>query len=216
MKSVIFDLDGTLVDSQPLQFFSYRTAFAEIDLDLSWTDWKKYWVNSSINAYEWAIIKGIDFDVEALRQRKRVIYENLIKSELKVKPGAIELVDDLLENGFKLGIASSSSIESIEFIADLLFKNKFSILQSDTLLDNRKPHPEIFTLTMKRLGSLPSETVIIEDSVSGYNAAVDSGAISIICPDSRIMPKYEFLRANKLVYSLHDLNVVDILDLLSK
>ncbi len=216
MNSVIFDLDGTLVDSQFLQFSAYRKAFSEVGGTLEWEDWKYYWVKQSISAYEWASIKNLTCDVEVIRNRKKEIYENLIISELKAKPGAISIVNELKANGFKLGIASSSRIESIKLIAEKLFGNTFDVLQSDTELKKRKPHAEIFYLTMKKMKTSADETVVIEDSISGYNAAISSGATCVICPDSSIDCNYKFPKAKKVVSSLEELNSRIILRLLSK
>jgi len=215
MKSVIFDLDGTLVDSQPLQFLAYKTAFKELNLSLNWDEWVNYWVKLSINAYDWASIKNLNFDVEAIRNRKKDIYEKRIITELKPKPGAIDLVNDLKKHGVKLAIASSSNMESIQLIVDKFFTNNFDVLQSDTVLERRKPHPEVFIVTMNKLRASPSETLIIEDSLGGYKAAIKSGGICVVCPDKTIPTRHHFPKAKKIISSLEDLKAKDVLNLIS-
>lgn len=217
MRAVIFDLDGTLVDSQYLQFLAYRNAFEEINLPLNWEEWKSYWVKLSIDAYDWARIKKYKFDINFVRKRKKELYEKMIKEELKLKPGAFDLVNDLRKSGFKLAIASSSRIDSIQLIVDKFFSGIFDVLQSDTELSKRKPHPEIFKITMNKLGVLPSMTLIIEDSLNGYNAAIRSGAICVICPDNTLNDKNGvFPKAKMVINSLEQLNYQSIIKLFNK
>ncbi len=213
MKSVIFDLDGTLVDSQSLQFLAYKMAFEEKGFNLTWEDWKEYWVNSSTDAFKWKEIKNWDYDVYEIRERKKDIYEALVKKDLKVKPGAIELVEDLKRSGFNLAVASASRIESVRLVVDVLFKGLFDVLQSDTGLKRGKPYPDVFLITMEKMATSPMETVIIEDSPIGYKAAVASGAKCIICPDKTVSPDFDFCEADKVVFSLEELTVKDLLEL---
>lgn len=217
MNAVIFDLDGTLVDSQYLQFLAYKNAFEEIGLPISWEEWKKYWVNLSINADGWSRIKKYTFDADFIRKRKKEMYEKMIVENLKIKPGALSLLNDLRNNNFKLAIASSSRIESIRLIVDKFFSGIFDVLQSDTGLSKKKPDPEVFNITMEKLEVSPSKTIIIEDSLSGYNAAILSGAVCVICPDSSIGLKSSlFPKAGKTVSSLEELNCQALIQLLKE
>lgn len=143
-------------------------------------------VEQSIGASDWARIKNYDFDVEAVRNEKKSLYDKMIINDLELKPGAFDLVMDLKENGFKLAIASSSRLESVQLVVDKFFPNLFDVLQSDTELPEGKPNPAIFQVTMNKLLTQPSNTLIIEDSLSGYQAAIDSGACCVICPDSSV------------------------------
>jgi len=211
MKSVIFDLDGTLVDSQPLQFKAYRLAFEEVGLSLDWHDWVKYWVQMSISAYDWLDIKGLIFDADAVRARKKFLYERLIKDELELKPGVMTLLNGLKLSGYKLAIASSSRIESIELIVDKFFPDFFEVLQSDANLPKSKPDPEVFLKAADKLGGDNAKnTLIVEDSVSGYKAAIAAGFPCVMCPDVTVGGVYDFSEAVMVVDSLEDLSVEDL------
>jgi beta-phosphoglucomutase-like phosphatase (HAD superfamily) len=111
LEVVIFDLDGLLVDSEPLQFQAYREAFAGHDVHLDLDDWPA-WHMLEASAARWIEAHDLPLDAEQIRAEKKVVYEALIENELTLKPGARTLVEGLT-NRFRMCIASGSRPESI-------------------------------------------------------------------------------------------------------
>jgi beta-phosphoglucomutase-like phosphatase (HAD superfamily) len=95
LRAVIFDLDGLLVDSEPLQFRAYRDAFLDHGIHLTRSDWHT-WHELGASAAAWLESGQIEGpDPESIRRAKKLIYDDLIASELVLKPGAGDLVETL-------------------------------------------------------------------------------------------------------------------------
>lgn len=202
-KVIIFDLDGLLVDSQPLQYQAYQQVFSNHGFPLTQVDWQE-WIDHSYSVQQWIQKNNLPLDGDSLRSEKKNIYDQLIRDELQLKPGARELIDEL-HGKFRLCIASSSRLESIELIVDKFgLQPKFEQLISDTEIVNGKPHPDIFLKTAEAMQVKPADCLVIEDSIAGLKAAKAANMICIICPDTfSHLPLIAFTEADKIVDNLN-------------
>ena len=204
--AVIFDLDGLLVDSEPLQFKAYREAFTSFGAAFSAGDWPR-WHQLEASASRWIEAHDLDIDPEALRARKKLIYEQLVSDELTLKPGAGELVEALSGN-YRLAVASGSRIESIEMcLQKFSLLQHFELLQSATELKRKKPFPDVYLTVLERMQISVGQAVAFEDSRTGCEAAVAAGLRCVVCPD--VMPGTErskYPGASLIVDSLADVD----------
>ena len=206
LKCLLFDLDGLLVDSEPLQFRSYQYALEQFGYTLDMDAWIQ-WHNVEASTTRWVRDQGLDMDPEELRAVKKRRYHHLIAEDLELKPGARELVEtSVLE--FDLGLVSSSRRESIMNCLqkfDLL--KHFSTVVSGADLQRSKPYPDAYLEALRQMKTAPENAIALEDSVTGYKAATAARIDCVVCPD-HFIPKASgaFDDAFLLVESLHELN----------
>ncbi len=205
IKVIIFDLDGLLIDSQPLQYKAYNQVFSKYGFPLTLDNWHE-WIHNSYSAKIWIQKNKLPLEAETIRVEKKKIYDKLIHDELELKPGAWNLINKLYGK-FRLCIASSSRIESIELILrKFTLESKFENLVSDTEMIKGKPYPDIFLKTAESMNAKAEECVVIEDSIAGLKAAKAAKMICIVCPDSfSDMKPSEFKGADKIVNNLDEI-----------
>lgn len=213
IKVIIFDLDGLLIDSQPLQYRAYNHVFSKYGSPISIEEWHE-WIMNSYSTDYWIKRNNLKLDPEAIREEKQELYKGWVKDELNLKPGA-RYVIDLLFKKYKLCVASASRIDSIELILDKFnFISKFKKLLSDHNVTNRKPYPDIFLKAAVDMNAKPKECIVIEDSVAGLKAAKAAGMKCIICRDSfSNFPLSFFEGADKIVGSLEGITFETIEEL---
>lgn len=181
---MIFDLDGLLVDSQPLQYEAYSKVFSKYDEPISQADWVEHWIHTSGDPKKWIKLRNLDLDYQKIRAEKKIIYDELIQTKMELKPGANELVN-LLYKEYPLIVASSSRMESIELaLCKFNLAKKFKHLISDTAMERGKPHPDVFLYAAKMMHTNPRDCLVFEDSVAGLQSAKSAGMKCIICPDN--------------------------------
>lgn len=206
IKVIIFDLDGLLVDSQPLQYKAYNLVFSEMGFPLSRDDWLE-WIHESLGAKSWIQKKNLPLDAEEIRNEKKRIYNKLIVEEMKLKPGALKLIN-ALHGKFKLCLASSSYLEQIMLALNKFnLATKFEKILSDSEMAHGKPQPDIFLHAAKLMNVKPEECLVIEDSLAGLQAAKTAKMKCIICPDTSF-PNTEmnkFKDADRIVQRLDEI-----------
>ena len=206
LKCILFDLDGLLVDSEPLQFRSYQYALDQFGVSLDHDAWIQ-WHSVEASAARWIKTQNLDLDAEKVRAMKKAHYDELVTHELKLKPGARELVEEC-SNNFELAIVSSSRRESIESCMHKFnLHQDFSRFVSGAELKRSKPYPDSYLEALRVMNIGPENAIALEDSVTGFRAATAAGIDCIVCPD-HFIPKANdaFSQASLVVESLHDLN----------
>ncbi|HYV55607.1 MAG TPA: HAD family phosphatase [Chitinophagaceae bacterium] len=209
IQTVIFDMDGVIIDSEPVYFKIDKEMFEELNIAVSFEEHSTYVGTSSQNMWD-AIIKkhGIPGDPGKLMRKEYNLYMDYLVNANDLQPidGVMELINGLHENNFKLILASSSRMEIIDII---LKKFKLSDLfiakVSGSELAHSKPHPEIFLRSAQLAGSEPKECIVIEDSKNGVAAAKAAGmkCIGFLNPSSG----HQNLKdADRVIQSFKELN----------
>ena len=180
-KAIIFDLDGVLVDSQPLHFEVDILTLRQLGIDANLEFVQKYAGMASVD--RWKKYKhdlGLPDDPLALQKScAKVLGKALSESELSPTENSEELLRFLKEKGLSLSVASSSSVEFVNnMLAKLNFSGYFDFIISGENLECSKPAPDIFFLAAKTHGLDVSECAVIEDSENGAAAA---NAANIFC-----------------------------------
>lgn len=174
LKAVIFDMDGVLIDSEPLHAKAAVIALKDYGKELP-IEYCYNFIGSTTKHMLETIIKDYNLPVSTteLTAKYQEKKHRLIKEEGHIAvPFTKELIIDLYNHGVKLAIASSSTLEEIEDVVNQLdIRQYFDKLVSGATVKHPKPAPDIFIKAMNELGIHNKECIIIEDSSNGVRAA---------------------------------------------
>lgn len=209
IKAVIFDMDGLLIDSEPLWQESEILEFGKVGVPLT-TDLCLQTVGFRINEvvdYWYARYPWPDFEqgmMEKLIVRKVI---ELVHRKGSPKEGLQHAIDFVKSRQVKLAVASSSFYEIIDAVLEKFgIKHEFNILHSAEDEKHGKPHPAVYLTTAKKLGVLPQECIAIEDSLNGVLSAKAATMKCIAVPDSSMKYNEKLIIADMQLRSLNELN----------
>lgn len=217
MKGIIFDFNGTLFWDSQLHLDAWRDYSAKLrGTPFSDEEMLKYMfgrTNEDIIAY--AIGKKPDKElVEKLGQEKEAYYRNMClqkPEEFKLAPSAVEFLDFLKENNVPMTIATMSEWCNVEFYIKEFKLEKWFNLDKIVYSDGKipgKPAPDIYEIAAKNLGLATSECVVVEDALSGIEAARAAGIGKIIAIASR-EPVEFYKNVDCLFQTITDFNQIN-------
>ncbi|MBW3041646.1 HAD family hydrolase [Prochlorococcus marinus] len=217
-KALLFDLDGVLIDSEPLHGQAWKETAALFDLNLTYGQLKLLRGRRRIDCAN-EIIKMIPKKVktEDLLNLHKPISRRLIISA-QAMPGSESLLKRCHKNNIPMALVTSSSSESIQIkTAHHKWMNLFSvkILGDDKSLVQGKPAPDPYLLAAKKLNIDPKECWAVEDSISGVSSALKAGCFVLFLKESdQKIDKKDFFEKNNNLKKIHDLKEIEeMLDL---
>lgn len=215
LKAVLFDMDGVIVDTEPLHRKAYFATFDELEIAVSEDLYTSFTGASTKRVCETLIQKySLNHTHEAIAGIKRSYFKDYFDNdeEFDLIPGVRELIQHYHESGIKLILASSATMTTINMVFEKFgLEEYFSGKISGAALKESKPHPEVFLLAAQMAEEPAENCMVIEDSTNGILAA---NRAKIFCA------AYRSPHSKNQDYTLADIVVTDYeeleLDKLSK
>jgi beta-phosphoglucomutase-like phosphatase (HAD superfamily) len=202
LQALIFDVDGTLADTESAHMAAFNHAFAEVGLDWVWTDdlylglleisggkerILHYWsqVNPSIKELA---AHALEEQIARIHELKTAAYEAAVNSgAVSLRPGVLKLMDEALAAGLQLSIATTTSPVNIAALMRHAvgedWRMNFSAIGDASTAPIKKPHPQVYLQMLDALKLPAAACLAFEDSSNGLRAATAAGLATIITPN---------------------------------
>lgn len=223
MKAIIFDCDGTLVDSEEAHFQSWRRAIQLWGGNLTPEEYLLFAGKAGTHVAAFLAQSTEGVNAEEIFSEKQKFYDSLLEKGIPPIPGTLGFVKKVIENskGFKLGVASAApKHEILKNLKNLDIDQGFDVIlsghedlkgYSDPEGVN-KPKPYIYLHAAKLLGLNPEDLIVIEDSHTGVTAASTAGCFTIAVPNAHTKQQ-DLSKASLKIETLDNLTLEQFLSL---
>ena len=178
VKTVIFDMDGVLVDNRDIHIEAFVVFCKRYGIDISTTELLKHFGKGNDEILPVVLPQHIidQKGLDVLADEKEEIYREIFEKTIKPTSGLIEFLKDLKKMGIKMGVGSSGQSANVNFVLERCgISTFFDVIANGDMVTKCKPDPEVFILAANLLGTKPEECVVIEDSFAGIEAAHSAG-----------------------------------------
>ena len=189
IKAVLFDMDGTVFDTEPIYRRGWIRAVADVGFNV---DMDRFFeLICGLNMADMSAlvhrVYGEDAPFEEVRSRRRVyLEEDLAAIGLQFKSGAPEILYALKERGIRIALVTSSGRPLVDrYLKMSGLEEVFDVIMTGETVEHGKPHPEIFLTAAERLGVAPAHCVVVEDSHHGVRAGHAAGMKTVMVPDQQ-------------------------------
>lgn len=214
IEAVIFDMDGVLIDSEPLWKIAEVEGFGKVGLDLTYTDCEET-VGLRIDEVVEMWHKKVGWENKTTHEVAEDIVDILIreiKNQGSPLPGVQESIRHIQESDLKIGLATSSAQRIVDVVLDRLdIAHHFNATHSAEFEPLGKPHPGVFLSCAEKLGVHPNHCLVIEDSFNGVVAARAARMKVIAIPEKSHQHDPRLVIADRILDNLNDLKIQDTL-----
>jgi beta-phosphoglucomutase len=177
IQGVLFDMDGVLVDSEPVILAAAMAGLAEYGIQAKAEDFTPF-IGTGEDRFIGGVAEkyGLVYQTE-MKTRVYQIYQEIVPFKLKVYEGVVELLTHLQEQGAKKALASSADL--VKITANLrvakIPKDFFTAVISGEDVVQKKPAPEIYLKAAQKIGVPAANSIVVEDAINGIKAAKAAG-----------------------------------------
>ena len=225
LQALIFDVDGTLADTESAHLAAFNQAFAEMGMGWVWDEALytglldisggkerilHYWESRNPGMLE-VDAMALSDTVDRLHELKTAAYEAAVNGgAVSLRPGVLKLMDEALAQGLQLAIATTTSPVNIAALMRRAigsdWRLNFTAIGDASTAPIKKPHPQVYLQMLAALKLKPSECLALEDSSNGLRAATAAGLATIITPTT-YTAHHNFGAALRVVPDLSQVNL---------
>ena len=228
IQALIFDVDGTLADTESAHLAAFNHAFAEMGMGWVWDEALytglldisggkerilHYWKATSPTMLE-VDAMALSDTVNRLHELKTAAYEAAVNGgAVSLRPGVLKLMDEARAQGLQLAIATTTSPVNIAALmrraigAD--WRLNFTAIGDASTAPIKKPHPQVYLQMLAALKLGPADCIALEDSSNGLRAATAAGLATVITPTT-YTAHHDFAAALRVVPDLSQVNLVQL------
>jgi len=185
ISTLIFDLDGTLADTEKLHCLAYQQALGEVGVDISEAEYNEHWIRLGMNIDEFIASRGLPVDPDLIRVRKAERFDHLARTVAEAMPGVPETLAELREHK-RLVLATSSYRDAASTVIERLrLAHFFEYVATKENAARVKPAPDIHFHLLEALALSPGECLVVEDAEKGVRAATAAGMKCVAIPNPR-------------------------------
>ncbi len=220
IKAIIFDVDGTLAETEEAHRLAFNQTFREFDLPWNWSRdlygelLKTTGGKERMTTYLQDHLKqpADQAKIANIHKRKTAVYGELIAGgAAKLRPGITDLIADAAKNGVRLAVATTTNRPNVDCLSQACFgkpaSDVFEVIAAGDEVANKKPASDVFDLAVAGLGLAPSECVGLEDSRNGLLSCVGANVPCIVSPGIYTLGS-DFSEARAVVDSFNKINSV--------
>jgi beta-phosphoglucomutase family hydrolase len=175
-KGVIFDMDGTLIESTEADYLAWKRLFADYQKPLSYEDYFPLLGAKSAVVVQSRLLLNEAQTKIALAKKLKYFTEIITKSGIQPVPFAVKLLQHLQQYDLKIALATSSRSEKMKMVLKLTgLVHYFEVIVTGEEVNRSKPAPDIFLMAAKKLKLQPEQCLVIEDAINGIKAAKNAG-----------------------------------------